>query len=290
MQSRILRPITFLACAVAICASASLAHAQSKKKSPTSKFFVADLNGEAQVDTGDRIDDLEKKSVYNAQGTIIQTKEKSNYAMVYSNGTGIYFDPSTRVHVKKFEQEPFKPNRTDMETEPSISQTQAVVDTGTVGLCTSKLVAGSNMNYQTPFGTLNMRGRKAVIEVKDDTTTFSMVEGDSSIRSGELDMGGHTVHEGEQAIVKKGVDGQPNQVTIQDIPKDQKQRIQDKVTQACLARKTVYFEVGVKRPDGTYGPATAFDSDSTDQEIVAVPVVPASLPTQFTISASNITK
>jgi hypothetical protein len=288
MHSRSLRPLLFAASVVATFALTSSLHAQSKRKSPTSKFFVADLNGEAQVDTGDRIDDLEKKSVYNAQGTIIQTKEKSNYAMVYSNGTGIYFDPSTRVHVKRFEQEPFKPNRSDMETEPSISQTQAMVDTGTVGLCTSKLVAGSTMNYQTPLGTLNMRGRKAVIEVKDDTTTFSMVEGDSSIRSGELDLGGHTVHEGEQAIIKKGANGAPNEVTIQKIPKAQVQAINDKVTQACLARKTVYFETGVKQADGSF--KTAFDAESSDTEIVAVPVVPGSTPTQFTISAANLSQ
>jgi hypothetical protein len=177
-----------------------------------------------------------------------------------------------------------------METEPSISQTQASVDTGLVGLCTSKLVAGSNMSYQTPTGSLNMRGRKAVIEVKDNQTTFSMIEGDSSVRSGDLDTGGHVLHEGEQAIITKGSDGQPNNVVIQKIPKEEAARINDKVTQACLARKTVYFEVAAKHPDGSFGPATAFDPDSTDQEIVAVPVVPASLPTQFTISASNLTK
>ena len=59
MHSRSLRPFLFAASVVATLALASSLHAQSKRKSPTSKFFVADLNGEAQVDTGDRIDDLE---------------------------------------------------------------------------------------------------------------------------------------------------------------------------------------------------------------------------------------
>src|SRR5665213_3370383 len=93
------------------------------KKNPTSKFYVADVDGEAQIDTGDRVDDLNKKSVYNAEGTVIETKPKASNAMVFSNGTGIFFDEDTRVEVKHFEQEPFVPNRTDMDTEPSISQT-----------------------------------------------------------------------------------------------------------------------------------------------------------------------
>src|ERR1700722_3505129 len=107
---------------------------------PVSKFFVADLNGDAQVNTGTEIDELVKKSVYKAQGTTIETKPKSNYAMVYSNGTGIYFDPSTKVDVDKFQQEPFRPNRTDMDVEPSVSLTDAHIERGTVGLCTSKQV------------------------------------------------------------------------------------------------------------------------------------------------------
>jgi len=69
--------------------------------------------------------------------------------MVYSNGTGIYFDPDTRMEIRKFVQEPFTPNRADMETEPSISQTQTFLSRGLVGLCTSRLVAGSSMVYQT---------------------------------------------------------------------------------------------------------------------------------------------
>jgi len=53
-------------------------------------------------------------------------KEKTYSSMVYSNGTGIYFDPDTRMEIRKFVQEPFTPNRADMETEPSISQTPDV--------------------------------------------------------------------------------------------------------------------------------------------------------------------
>ena len=98
--------------------------------------------------------------------------------MVFSNGTGIFFDEDTRVEVKRFDQEPFVPNRTDMDAEPSVSQTQAYVPRGTVGLCTSKLVAGSNMTYRTQLGAVNIRGGKVVIQNTSGKTVISMLDGD----------------------------------------------------------------------------------------------------------------
>ena len=135
-----------------------LTSAAPKKKNPTSKLFVTDTQGGAEIETEDKIVELTKKSVHTAQGTVIETKkteegktpESASSSMVYSNGTGIHFDPDTRLEVKKFVQEPFTPNRTDMEMEPSISQTQTYLSRGSVGICTSKLVAGSSMVYQTP--------------------------------------------------------------------------------------------------------------------------------------------
>src|SRR5436305_1734700 len=147
---------------------ASSVNAAPKGKNPASKMYVSDVGGEAQINTGEKIQDLTKRSVYNAEGTVIQTKKveegqakgKNFSTMVYSNGTGAYFDADTRVEVKKFEQEPFTPNRGDMDVEPSISQTQAFVAHGSVGLCTSKQVAGSSMTYQTPHASVAIHGRK----------------------------------------------------------------------------------------------------------------------------------
>jgi hypothetical protein len=308
--------------------------AEGNKKNPTSKVYVSDISGEAQIDTGDNIQDLNKRSVYTAQGTVIETKKadkeqdkgKVFSTMVYSNGTGAYFDEDTRVEVRKFVQEPFTPNRADMEVEPSISQTQAYVSRGTVGLCTSKLVAGSSMTYNTPHGAVNIRGKKVVIEATDTETKISMLEGDSTVRGGNLDLGGHTLHSGEQAILRPGPVGQPNIVTVQPIPKSEVSALDDKVAMACMAKKTVYFEVREKKSDSSSGPGdttevvandtasganssgssspggggrvTAFDGPvanngfasggNTGQEIIAVPVVPVNLPVQFTISPARI--
>ncbi|MES2691850.1 MAG: hypothetical protein V4773_00165 [Verrucomicrobiota bacterium] len=310
------------ASALVALALPSVASAQAKKKNPASKVYVSDVSGEAVIDTGDSIEDLSKRSVYTAQGTVIETKKPENDAdrdkyystMVYSNGTGAFFDADTRVEVRRFVQEPFTPNRTDVETEPSISQTSAFLSRGAVGLCTSKLVAGSNMNYQTPHGSVNIRGRKIVIETHGELTKISMLEGDSTVRGGPQDLGGHTLHSGEQAIIRPGPPGQPNIVQINAIPQGEVAQLDDKVAMACMAKKTVYFEVRDKKGgsdsadggtdgagdgggDGTggNGSVTAFDGNSgtssvtTGREIVPVEVVPTNPPIQHTVSPASVT-
>lgn len=297
------------------------AHGQAKKKNPTSKLYVSDIGGEAQIDIGESIQDLAKKSVFNAEGTVIQTqkadkeedKNKIFSTMVFSNGTGAYFDQNTRVEMKKFVQEPFTPNRVDMDTEPSISQTQAFVARGAVGLCNSKQVAGSTMNYATAQGSVAIRGKKVVVEARDDETTISMLEGDSTVRAGALDLGGQTLKTGQQAIIRPGRAGGPNQVVIQNIPASQLAALDDKVAQACMAKKTVYFEVREKQSLGGDGAAgttttggtstesgdgtlvTAFDGNTITNtssvsvgEIVVIPTVPTQLPVQFTVSPATL--
>lgn len=312
----------FVAVAIALTWLLPTATAQDKRKNPTSKVFISDVSGEGEIDIGDSIQDLTKKSVYNAQGTIIQTKKadreedknKIFSTAVYSNGTGAYYDQDTKVEMKKFAQEPFTPNRVDMDTEPSISQTQAFVARGAVGLCNSKQVAGSSMNYSTAQGSVNIRGKKLVIQANEGETKISMLEGDSTVRAGELDMGGQTLRSGQQAIIRPGRGGAPNQVLIQSIPPAEMAALDDKVAQACMAKKTVYFEVREKKNDssentaangptagetgtnnsdaaGNNAPISAFDGNTATNtssvsvgEIVVIPTVPKELPVAFTVS------
>lgn len=286
--------------------------AQAKKKNPASKLYVSDVSGEAQIDTGDSVEDLAKRSVYTAQGAIVDTKrpekeeDRTKYfsTMVYSNGTGAFFDADTRVEIRRFVQEPFVPTRSDIDVEPSISQTQAFVARGTVGLCTSKLVAGSTMAYTTPHGTVNIRGQKIVIQAESDVTKISMLEGESTVRAGTMDMGGHTLHAGEQALIRPGLPGQANIVQIQKIPSNEASQLDDKVAMACMAKRTVYFEVRDRQrangDSGNPGEVDAFDTETvatrvaggpfvnSSGEIVAVPVTPTNLPVQFTVSPASI--
>ncbi len=268
----------------------STANAQGRKKNPSSKVYIADVEGAAQIDTGETINDLTKRSVYTAQGTVIETKENSTNSMVWSNGTGIYFDPSTRLEVTKFVQEPFTPNRNDMEVEPSISNTQTLLTRGLVGLCTSKLVAGSTMKYNTPHASVRIKGGKAVIQVTDEGTTISLIEGDVTIQGGELDTGGQTLKQGQQAIV-----GPSGFIQVQAIPQNQASGLDDKVTIACMARKTVYFETKEKE-NGVFTETdvTAFDETGAgsdeDGEIIAIPVTPVETDPIVTVSPATVPK
>jgi hypothetical protein len=311
----------------------ALANAAPTSHNPTSKFYVADVEGDAQIDTGEKVDDLNKQSVYNAQGTVVETKANSVNAMVFSNGTGIFFDSDTRVEMKRFEQEPFVPNRTDMDTEPSVSQTQAYLPRGTVGLCTSNLVAGSTMTYRTPLASVNIRGGKVVIQSENGVTTVSMLDGDSTVQAGNVDTGGHPLRGGEQALITAGPAGSPPVIKIQNIPSGQQSQLEGKVTMACTAKKTVYFEVrsrssntqtsnspglevglganaaaqgtpgestssndssgtvtafdGISENTGTTGNTGTSTTTTTQQVIVAVPVVPSTLPVQFEVTPTT---
>lgn len=120
---------------LAFSVGTAFAQVSAKRKSPTSKFYVAEVAGFAQVDTGEKVEDLTEKSVFDAEGTVVETKPESANSLVLSNGTGIYFAPSTKMAINRFLQEPFTPNRADLDSEPSMSQTRTTLAHGSVGLC-----------------------------------------------------------------------------------------------------------------------------------------------------------
>lgn len=235
-----------LACAVSL-------HAAASSKNPTSKFYVANLSGQAEVNTGEKIEELTNKSVYSAEGTVIETKEDSTNSIVLSNGTGIFLDPGTRLELKRFLQEPFQPDRVDLETEPSISQTKSYLARGDIGLCTSKLVAGSVMTYTTSLAEISVRGQKLVIETNDNMTKVSLITGDVTIR-GQGFAGGEHLQPGQQAVITRTAINHAPTVKIQPIPESELPGLESKVTQACMARRTVYFDVAERETDSDGSP------------------------------------
>jgi hypothetical protein len=280
-------------CIGLVCLAAG-ARAQATAKSPASKIFIAETRGDAQIDTGREIDDLTKKSVYRAQGTVIDTKADSNVSFVLSNGTGLYADVNTRLEIRGFQQEPFKANRTDLDEEPSVSATHLYLDYGVIGVSTSNMVAGSTMVYETSLATATIRGRQAVIEAGDNITEISMVSGDATVQAGPLDIP-HEIKAGQQIIVRPGRPGEGNLVTIQSTASGSEQVresepwLEYRVTTADDARRLVYFDVQA-REDGAI---TVFDgaeaTEAGSNEIVAVPVVSASPPVDLTVSPANLT-
>jgi hypothetical protein len=240
-----------------------------------SKIFVASIDGESEINRGEKIEAMKIQAAYRAEGCVIETKPAATNALVYSNGTGIFFDPETRLEVRKFKQEPFVPNRNDLEVEPSVSETEALLSRGTIGLCTGRLVSGSSMKYQTSLGSVSMQSGKIVIESTPEESRISVLSGEGLVRGGALDLGGQVVHEGEQAVIRRGASQESNQVVVQKIPERERPILDEKVFAACSARKTVFFESKAAAGGG-------------DAEVVAVPVVPNSLPVPVTVSPSTL--
>lgn len=239
-------------------------------KRPTSKLYVVEAVGKTQITTADKIEPLTTKTVYDANATVIETNDQSTGAFVLSNGTGLFCAANSRMEIRRFAQEPFLPNRTDLEVEPSVSQTTIFVGTGSCAFCTSRLVAGSVMTYQTPHATITVRGGKMVVEVSDRQTKLALFEGDTTIRGGEYDAVGHVLKAGQQAIVTMGEPGKANPITVQPIPDEEKAATDEQATTACMARRTVYFDTGAQG------------------EIVATPITPAEIPTDYTVSPARL--
>lgn len=265
---------------------------------PTSKLFVASVKGESSLNNADRIRELAKTNAFTAENSVIETKEKSFDTMVYSNGTGLYMDENTRLEIKKFEQEPFNSTRNDVESEPSISQTQAYLANGFVGICTPKMVAGSSMVYNTALGSAQIRARQMAIETDAKSTTIYALEGDVTVRAGTRDLGGRVIQNGEMAVITPGAPGQPNVVTVSKMDQKDLDRVNDKVSGACRAKRTVVWDTVTKKTTGGVGNSDTVASDNrfaglgqTDnggKQITPTPVVPVNLPVAVTTSDDRI--
>jgi hypothetical protein len=307
--------LLILSAAVVVSALSPSAFAQrqlGKKKGPTSKIYLAETKGESQIQNDDKVYAARQATAFDAPGTVIETKADSHNAFVYSNGTGIFVDQNTRVEIDRFVQEPFQPVRNqsaDTPVEPSISQSNVFVARGAVAVCTSQLVSGSTMNYGTPQAGVNIRSGKVSIQSEGNTTTIDLLDGDITVRGGSNDLGGQLLRPGERAIIRPGPIGQPPIITVGRIPENVMQSLDERVSMACNARKTVTFEaieqkanVGLDGPTndpvaGQNNPAPATEGAGaegeaagaeSDQEIVAKPTVPTTLPTNITVSADRI--
>jgi len=283
---------TLMCLGAAAAFAGAAAHAQTPTRNPVSKIYVADAEGESQVDIGKKISVLAKKAVYKGEGSAIETKANSNASIVLSNGIGIYFDVATRVRIRGFAQAPFRPTGADMDDEPSISRTDMAIDYGVVGVSTSKMAAGSTLLFDSPLATADLHGRQAVFQVGDTVAKISMLLGGATVRAGAFDAG-RELKEGQQVIIHAGRPGQPNEVLVQDIPEGrqegQREWLAERVLAADSARKLVYFEMQVVNESGER--VSVFGGESppgTHLEIQPVPVVPSNPPVQPTVSAANL--
>jgi hypothetical protein len=117
-----------------------------------------------------------------------------------------------------------------------------------------------------------------------------MLEGNSTVNGGPLDLSGRTLQAGEQAVIRRGPRGQPNLIEIGKIPSDRLGLLEERAAMACMAKRTVYFDTRERsEASGGRNSATAFGGDdNSTEEIVAIPVVPTNLAPDITISPSTL--
>jgi hypothetical protein len=313
MKTNSFRVIFVSALALAVGVTSSFAQRQlGKKKGPTSKLYMAEAEGESQIQNGDKIYTARQATAFDAPGTVIETKANSHNALVFSNGTGLYVDESTHVEINRFVQEPFRPERNsqvDAPFEPSVSQSDVFVSHGAVGVCTTQLISGSSMLYSTPHGEMNIRGGRVSIESNSTGTVIDLLEGDVTVRHNDHDIGGQILRPGERATIHPPTAvGLKPVVTISPIPREALQAAEERTSTACNAKKSVTFEViekkaemGLDQPAGEEivasgtppspaGPSEAAGAGTEDstQEIVAKPTVPENPPTNIVISPDRL--
>jgi len=302
MKSYPFRLLLVSALAFMVGASSAMAQRQlGKKKGPISKLYVAETKGVTEIQNGDKIYTVRQATAFDAPGTVIETKADSHDTLVYSNGTGMYVDESTRLEINRFNQEPFRANHNnqlDSPYEPSVSQSDVFLSHGAVGICTSQLLSGSAMLYTTPLASINIRGGRLVIESSPTETTVDLLEGDLTVRHGEKDIGGQILRPGERATIRPAaVPGQDPVITIEPIPKESVSRDDDRTAMACNARKSVTFEsiekladAGLEQAGTPGGPAAQGEAAGADapQAIVAKPTVPQNPPTNIVVSPDRL--
>ena len=91
MKSISYRPLLLGVLALLVLVPNSFAQRQlGKKKGPVSKIYIADAQGEGQIENGEKIYTLRQATAFDAPGSVIETKANSHNAVVYSNGTGAF--------------------------------------------------------------------------------------------------------------------------------------------------------------------------------------------------------
>lgn len=302
MKTLLTYPARLFLLSVLVAVPMALAQRQAPlSKGPMSKLYLAETKGPTEIMNGEKIYVARQATAFDAPGTVIVTKAEAHNALVYSNGTGLFVDQTTRVEISRFMQEPFKPDYTQQlatRYEPSVSQSNVNVPYGAVGICTSQLISGSSMLYTTPHATVNIRGGKVVIESTPEGTIVDLLEGDLTVRSGLKDVGGQILRPGERAFIPPATSDQPVVITVQPIPREAMPINDRRVEMACNARKSVTFEIiarraeeGLDRPgDETAGAGgdEAAGAQGDNQEIVANPTVPGNPPNQIVISPDRL--
>lgn len=284
--------------AAALASTGSVHAAQATDPSPIGKVFFADVRGdETYVHEGQRSQLVSAKQTYKAEGLGIETQGESVAAMVFSNGLAVQLNSDSSVVVNRFSQEPFRPNRTDLALEPSISAMALDVVHGTIVLSTSKLAAGSLLTVFTPVASITIQGGTMIISADSEHTDVSMLSGTGTIYSRIDSTRFAVVRDGQLATAHRAIAPPSNDVTIEVARLNQSAlaALNSSTLDVLRVKRTVYFEqksattafTGVSTVEGS-GANDSSQKPRAALELTPVQAVPIDLPVQYTVSPAAL--
>ncbi len=285
--------------ASALCAavvlSGPLFGAPTAAGNPLSKVFFAAVHGDGVfVRRGDRSQPVAPKDTFAAEGLGIESGPGATVTMVFSNGLAVQLRGDTRIAVTRFGQEPFRPNRDDIAAEPSMSDVALNVISGTVVISTSTLAAGSRFQVQTTGAIVNIQGGTLVVTADPELTKVAVVAGTCTVYARDDSTRFHATTAGELVSLQlaPGKGGIGIALNVTHLTASELAAAETEAEAALDAKRTVYFEQ--KSVANEFASTTAFDSPNDPAKprpafnLEPVPVIPVSLPVQYTISPAYL--
>lgn len=266
---------------------------------PVSKVFFAAVSGDdVFVHQGNRSQPVTARETYNASGLGIQTGQEGSAGVVFSNGLAAQLQSDSRIAVTRFSQEPFRPDHSDLDAEPSISNVALDLAHGTVVLATSKLAAGSKFEVLTPRAAISIQGGTMIVTADAERTRVSVVTGGCILLGRGTSLPFRVVTDRQIANLHPALNADAVNGTTIEVARmtDAEADVASTTAwDALRVKRTVYFEqkavvtafgntAALLSPDdanGTKSPRAAFD-------LVPVQLSPRDLPLQYTISLAQL--
>jgi hypothetical protein len=242
----------------AALAAAALSQAQDRV---VGKLFVVDVTGDVHLAAAGKIAPFKSGDTLQCKNIIIESGPESNASGVLSNNTGLFIGPNSRIELTRFEQAPFAADPSRIEDEPSISNIEGVIYSGTFAFCLANQVFGSTSKYFVLGADVSVRGKRVVTVATDTKTTFYVVDGEVTVKAGPDDQGGTVAQSNQQVSITPGVGGAYPVVAVSEIDPSVADKLNNALSAACLARRAVFFATPedprrVLPPPGSPNPPT----------------------------------
>jgi hypothetical protein len=272
--------------------------ADAPDRSPVGKVFFAEVTGDdVYVHLGNRSQPVNAKETYAAEGLGIDAQGDSAASMVFSNGLAVQLIVGSKVEVKRFAQEPFRPNRTDLALEPSISVVALDLVRGTAVFATSKLAAGSLFTVFTPTASITIQGGTLIVTADGEHTHVSLLSGTCVLYGRSDSTRVAVVQAGQAGDVHRVAEEQGLSVSIDVTPLTaiQLETVKTDSWLVLRAKQTVYFEE--KSVVAAFNSATNLAIQELTNgssaarpafELVPVRTSPQDLPLEYTTSPAAL--